>query len=69
MAGLLVSGGESADTPDGQRLIAAMQHLSQACARLRGVDCPVASDHQTLLLTVDEVPGKLHIDSFRRTPA
>ena len=31
MAGLLVSGGESADTPDGQRLIKAMTHLNEAC--------------------------------------
>ena len=30
VAGLLVSGGESADTPDGQRLIKAMTHLNKA---------------------------------------
>ncbi len=32
VAGLLLSGGDSGDTPDGQRLIKAMTHLNQARA-------------------------------------
>ena len=32
MAGLLVSGGENGDSPDGQRLIKAMTHLNEVCA-------------------------------------
>ena len=38
VAGLLLSGGDSGDTPDGQRLIKAMTHLNQARALHRVVD-------------------------------
>jgi hypothetical protein len=53
VAGLLVSGGESADTPDGQRLIKAMQHLSEVCACLRSIDSRVGRVQCTLLMTVE----------------